>query len=82
MIIPSQEDFQWFLDEFDDWPNLSDSQRWYDIQWFLIDSVDATPAAANNDIEENGRAGWLMKCARYMVNMTDEEFILWKLGVE
>ena len=74
MTIPSQEDFRWFIEEFDNWPRLADSQRWYDIQWFIIDGANAVVPQ-----EEVDKATWLVEFANYVANMTDEEYILWKL---
>ena len=77
MTIPTQEDFKWFIEMWDNQVPMSrwsvDSKRkWFQIRWCLIENNDG-----------HGHFGGMkdvFSVAEEIADMTDEEYILWKLG--
>ena len=70
----TQDDIRWFVQEYDKWP-VSDYERWSAIQIYLIKD--------NKEVIDdliNGNRGSLLEVAVKIMLLTDEEFVLWKLG--
>ena len=70
----TQDDIRWFVQEYNKWP-VSDYERWSEIQIYLIKNNKKVIGDLMN-----GDRSSLLLVAQEIVNMTDEEFVLWKLG--